>query len=127
MLQGAHVYAKLPTTDVTRARRFYVELLRLRPTSESDRHLWFDATDGSSFTVFASRGRSSGDHDQIGFVVDDFDGEVGDLRRRGVVFEEFPGYTFVDGVAVEGAWRAVWFRDPDGNLLNVRTRARRVG
>ena len=74
-----------------------------------------------------SQGEASGDHDQIGFVVDDFDGEVGDLRRRGVVFEEFPGYTFVDGVAVEGAWRAVWFRDPDGNLLNVRTRARRGG
>jgi extradiol dioxygenase family protein len=124
MLQAAHAYTKLPASDMLRARRFYVEVLGFRPTSESDRHLWFDTADGSSITVFLSSGKASGDHDQCGLVVDDFGAVVAELRRRGIVFQEFPGYTFVGGIAVEGAWRAVWFRDSEGNLLNVRSTAR---
>jgi hypothetical protein len=97
----------------------------LLPTSESDRHMWFDTADGSSITVFLSSGKASGDHDQCGLMVEDFDAVIADLRCRGIVLEEFPGYSFVDGIAVEGAWRAVWFKDSEGNLLNVRTPVRR--
>jgi hypothetical protein len=30
--------------------------------------------------------------------------------------------TWQDGVAEMGDMRSVWFRDPDGNVLNVETR-----
>jgi hypothetical protein len=54
--------------------------------------------------------------------VDDIETEVADLRSRGVVFEEFPGRRFVDGDAVDGPFMAAWFRDSDGNVLNVRSK-----
>ena len=55
---------------------------------------------------------------------------MGELRNRGVVFEEVdvPGLRTVDGIAtVEGNYpskggrgeRAAWFRDSEGNLLGI--------
>ena len=121
MLQDGHVYAKLPAGDTARARRFYVETLGFEPTSEWEGHMRFDCADGSTFLVFPSSGRPSGDHDQCGWLVDDIEAEVADLRRRGITFEEFPGDTYVDGIRADANGWAAWFRDSEGNLLNVRS------
>jgi len=91
------------------------------PTVEGDGYVRFDCGDGSSFLVFSSSGKASGDHDQCGWVVDDIDAEIGELRRRGITFEEFPGYEFADGVRIGPNVRSAWFRDTEGNLLNVRS------
>jgi catechol 2,3-dioxygenase-like lactoylglutathione lyase family enzyme len=122
MLKGAHAYAKLPVQDTARARRFYIENLGFTPTWEEQGHVWLDHEDGSSILLFPSAGRPSGDHDQCGWVVDDIDGEVAELKSRGVMFEEFPGNAYVDSITADGFWRAAWFKDTEGNLLNVRSR-----
>jgi catechol 2,3-dioxygenase-like lactoylglutathione lyase family enzyme len=121
MLQDGHVYAKLPAADLGRARRFYVEVLGFRPVAEGPGFLRFRCADGSTFNVFTSSGRASGDHDQCGWVVQDIEAEAAELRRRGVVFEEFPGYEFRDGIARAPHGHVAWFRDSEGNLLNLRS------
>lgn len=121
MLQEGHAYAKLPASDLGRARRFYVDMLGFEPVAEGPGFLQFRCTDGSSFNVFVSSGRASGDHDQCGWVVDDIVAEVADLRRRGVTVEEFPGYAFEDGIATLPNGHVAWFRDSEGNLLNLRS------
>jgi catechol 2,3-dioxygenase-like lactoylglutathione lyase family enzyme len=123
MLQDGNVYAKLPASDFERARRFYVATLGLRPTFEGEGWVRFVCAGGSSFLVFASSGKASGDHDQCGWVVDDVEAEAADLRARGIAFEEFPGYRFVDGIRIDPAGRSAWFRDSEGNLLNIRSNA----
>jgi predicted enzyme related to lactoylglutathione lyase len=65
----------------------------------------------------------------MGFEVEDLEATVAELRRRGVVFEEydFPGLSTIDGIAdIEGNYpskgtgeRAAWFRDSEGNLLGM--------
>jgi predicted enzyme related to lactoylglutathione lyase len=42
---------------------------------------------------------------------------VADLKRRGVVFEEYESPKTVDGIATTPIGRAAWFKDPDGNLI----------
>ena len=125
MLQNAHAYVKLPARDPQRAKHFYVEILGFVPEWEKEGHIWLNHADGSSILVFPSTGKASGDHDQSGWVVDDIEAEVADLRSRGVVFEAFPGRQFVDDITVDGYFKAAWFRDSEGNLLNVRSRAPR--
>jgi hypothetical protein len=65
----------------------------------------------------------------MGWKVDDIEAVVAELRRRGVVFEEYdvPGLCTVNGIAeVQGNYpsvgigeRAAWFRDSEGNLLGI--------
>ncbi len=52
---------------------------------------------------------------------DDFDPVVEGLRSKGVSFEHYdlPGTTREGDVHVMGDLKAVWFKDPDGNILNV--------
>ena len=125
MLRNAHAYTKLPVTDSQRAKRFYIEVLGLTPAWEKDGHVWFDHADGSSLLIFPSTGKASGDHDQCGWVVDDIEAEVVELQAKGIVFEEFPERQFVDGITVDGYFQAAWFRDSEGNLLNLRSKAPR--
>jgi hypothetical protein len=66
----------------------------------------------------------------MAWEVDDLEAVVAELRRRGVVFEEYdlPGLKTVNGIAeVEGNYpsrggvgeRAAWFRDSEGNVLGI--------
>jgi len=55
------------------------------------------------------------------FLVEAIEDEVGELRRRGVTFEEYdlPTLKTVDGVASVGPIKGAWFKDPDGNVIGV--------
>ena len=46
-----------------------------------------------------------------------------DLRAKGVKLEEYPelGMEIVDGIHKADDFRAIWFRDPDGNILHVNS------
>jgi catechol 2,3-dioxygenase-like lactoylglutathione lyase family enzyme len=116
-IQARLAYAKLPAQDMERARRFYDEKLGLQPLDDHDpQHLFYDVA-GVRFLLFQSSGAPSGTHDQMGFVVQDIKARVDELRDRGVVFEDYE--QTVDGVAQFGEIRAAWFKDTEGNLLNL--------
>ncbi len=80
--------------------------------------------------MFESSGAPSGSHTQLAWEVDDIEATVEELRRRGVVFEDYdlPGLKTVNGIAqVAGNYptrggigeKAAWFRDSEGNLLGI--------
>jgi catechol 2,3-dioxygenase-like lactoylglutathione lyase family enzyme len=121
MLSDARVHAALPATDLERARRFYADKLGLTPADENAGGLFYDGAGGTRFLVFPTQGKASGEHTQVGFLVDDIDAEVADLRARGVVFEEYdlPGFKTVDGIAEAGPTRGAWLKDSEGNLLGI--------
>lgn len=59
-------------------------------------------------------------------VGDDLDAIVQDLTSKGVAFEHYddlPGTTREGDVHVMGELKAVWFKDPDGNILNLINQA----
>jgi catechol 2,3-dioxygenase-like lactoylglutathione lyase family enzyme len=129
MLSDGRIAARLPATDLGRARAFYSEKLGLDPIEERPGGLRYELASGE-FALFASAGAASGSHTQMGFEVDDLDSTVTELRARGVVFEEYdlPGIDTVDGIAnIEGNYpskggigeRAVWFHDSEGNLIGI--------
>jgi catechol 2,3-dioxygenase-like lactoylglutathione lyase family enzyme len=114
-------YAKLPAQDVERARAFYRDVLGFEPVRENHGHLFYDCG-GASFLVFPSSGSPSGTHDQLGFVVEDVEAAVAELRAHGVAFETYeprPGASFRDGIMDMGSVKAAWFKDSEGNLISV--------
>ena len=123
------VATRLPASDLERARRFYAEQLGLEPSEERPGGLLYSGPEGV-FALFESAGAASGEHTQMGWEVEDIEATVGDLRARGVVFEEYdlPGLRTVNGIAdIEGNYaskggvgeRGAWFRDSEGNMLGI--------
>ena len=128
-LADGDVAARLPAQDLERARSFYAEKLGLIPVEERPGGLRYRCGSGS-FALFQSAGAPSGSHTQMGWEVEDIEATVAELRRRGVVFEEYdlPGLKTTNGIAlVSGNYpsrggvgeRAAWFRDSEGNLLGI--------
>jgi mannose-6-phosphate isomerase-like protein (cupin superfamily)/predicted enzyme related to lactoylglutathione lyase len=114
-------YAKLPARDIERARAFYADRLNLTPFGEHNSHLFYEVG-GSHFMVYPSSGAASGNHDQIGFAVEDVESMVAKLRSNGVIFEEYepsPGASATDGIMDFGGVKAAWFKDSEGNLISI--------
>jgi catechol 2,3-dioxygenase-like lactoylglutathione lyase family enzyme len=117
MLSDHPAYAAMPTQDLDGLRRFYEDVLGFIPRDVNPAGVFYDAGGGTFFVVTRSSGKASGDHTQLGFRITGIDAEVADLKRRGVVFEEYESPRTVDGIATLPIGRAAWFRDPDGNLI----------
>jgi hypothetical protein len=52
--------------------------------------------------------------------VQDVDAEIEELKRRGVVFESYPGMPgerSASGAVSYGGAKAAWFKDSEGNTL----------
>jgi len=129
VLQDSKVTARLPAQALGRARSFYSSKLGLDPAEERPGGLLYRCGSGQ-FALYQSTGSPSGTHTQMAWEVDDLEATVKELRRRGVVFEEYdlPGLKTVDGiVAIAGNYpsnggvgeKAAWFRDSEGNLLGI--------
>ena len=120
---------RLPAQDLDRARAFYAEKLGLEPADERPGGILYRVGD-TEFALFASGGRATGDHTQMGFEVDDIEATVAELQARGVVFQEVdaPGLRTRGGIAdIDGNYpskhasgeRGAWFHDSEGNLLGI--------
>jgi hypothetical protein len=57
-------------------------------------------------------------------VGEDIEGLVQQLKAKGITFEHYdmPGVTRKGDVYVAGDMKVAWFKDPDGNILNVASR-----
>jgi catechol 2,3-dioxygenase-like lactoylglutathione lyase family enzyme len=119
MLAERPIHTALPAADLERARRFYAEKLGLTPESEVPGGLFYRCGENTQFLLFPSQGAASGTHTQAGWIVDDIEAEVADLKARGVVFEEYdtPDLNNVKSVATTGQTKAAWLKDSEGNLL----------
>ena len=120
MLTNAPVAPTLPAVDLARARKFYEGVLGLRVSKAANREVWYDAGNETNLLLY-ERGATKADHTAAGFMVDDVEKTVKELRQKGVVLEEYdvPGLRTVDGIATVEDQRAAWFKDTEGNILAV--------
>jgi catechol 2,3-dioxygenase-like lactoylglutathione lyase family enzyme len=121
MLPDRRSHTTLPVADLDRARAFYEGKLGFKLNLVTPAAAMYDAGAGSVFAVTKSSGKPSGTHTQIGFTVTDIVAGVADLKRRGVVFEEYdvPGLKTEGSVARTGAGKAAWFFDSEGNIIGL--------
>jgi catechol 2,3-dioxygenase-like lactoylglutathione lyase family enzyme len=111
-----------------RARRFYTEVLGLgEGMSTGPGGAMFTAGLGSMVMIYERPGMPAPENTTLGFAIpaDKFDELVAVLKSRGVVFEEYDipevGLKTVNGVAEDENGKAAWFRDTEGNIINIAT------
>jgi predicted enzyme related to lactoylglutathione lyase len=121
MLKITESAATLPAQDIARARKFYEQKLGLTPDEVGPDGGLYYKTGNTGFLVFASMGKPSGDHTQLGIDVEDVTATVNELKKSGVKFEDydFPGLKTQDGIADMGGSKGAWFKDSEGNLISI--------
>lgn len=121
MLNSAPVTTMLPVSDMARARAFYEGCLGLVPGGLKPDGKFVYSVGGSTLALFPKPGGTKADHTAISFKVDDIAASIAELKRGGVVFEDYdyPGLKTVNHVCVLGAEKAAWFKDTEGNYLCI--------
>ena len=120
MLGKFDLLTTLPAADIARARQFYEQTLGFTPVSEDAAGVRYRS--GSSyFEIYPTLSGAQAQHTLATWPVDDLDLVLAELRRRGVIFEEYdyPELKTVDGIADLPHERAAWFTDSEGNILSV--------
>ena len=128
MLGMRKLLTRLPAEDLERARAWYSDKLGLEPAEERPGGLRY-VVGACEFALYTSAGASDGSFTQMGFEVEDLKATVAQLKRRGVVFEDYdqgPLRT-EDGIAtIDGNYPSkgsgeygAWFRDSEGNMLGL--------
>jgi predicted enzyme related to lactoylglutathione lyase len=119
MLKNHPIIPYIPAADVARARRFYEQKVGLSPREEVAGGVVYECGGGSWIFLYPSGGAGTSQASQAFWQVDDLEAEVADLRKRGVVFEEYdlPGLKTVNGIATGGGTKAAWFKDTEGNIM----------
>ena len=125
MIENAKAEPCVPVSDLGRAAAFYGEKLGLKEVQRYEEPaanpmIRYGIGDGTVL-VYKSVGAGQSRHTLLGFVVDDIETAVDELRGRGVAFEEYDmgDIKTENGIATIGDDRAAWFKDPDGNILGV--------
>ena len=123
MLGDKRVATTIPVRDPGSARSFYEDTLGLRFSRElADGSIEYECGAGTSVYTYPteeSAGKSPAT--LASFEVDDAEAAVGEMRDKGVTFEEYdmPGLKTEGGIAEIAGSKGAWFKDPDGNILAV--------
>ncbi|MGH2545302.1 MAG: VOC family protein [Actinomycetota bacterium] len=112
--------ATIPAKDLDGTRKFYEGVLGLEVVMENPAGITYRSGE-SVVSLYPTEFAGTAQHTLGGFMVDDIDAAVADLRARGVTFEEYdmPGLKTENGIAELGGERGAWFKDPEGNILSV--------
>jgi predicted enzyme related to lactoylglutathione lyase len=119
MLQKSPIYAYLPATDISRARKFYEEKVGLKPGRELGGGVVYEFGEHTAAFLYPTPNAGTNKASQAFWRVDDVEREVGELRGRGVKFEDYdmPGLKTVNGIAGTGDAKIAWFKDSEGNIM----------
>jgi hypothetical protein len=122
MLRDFPMAARLAAIDIGRARAWYEEKLGLTPEKEEmgGAGLWY-RTNGTWFYLYQTETAGTARNTVGGWEVRGIEAIMADLRSRGVSFQDydFGEMKTVDGLLTAGDYKAAWFTDSEGNVLEL--------
>jgi catechol 2,3-dioxygenase-like lactoylglutathione lyase family enzyme len=122
MLGDKSAAAVLAVKDMATAKKFYEETVGLKTAGPDEPFGTMYKSGDSMIFVYPSEFAGTNKATALTWGVgDDFDKVVEDLRGKGIKFDTFdaPESKWEGDVNVAGDMKAVWFKDPDGNILNI--------
>ena len=121
MLKNSPIVPYIPAGNVARARRFYEEKVGLVPREEVAGGVVYECGERSWIFLYPSGGAGTSRASQAFWQVENIEAEVSELKKRGVIFEEYdlPGMKTDNGIATAGGSKAAWFKDTEGNIMAI--------
>ena len=125
MLGDKDAAANIAVKDLEVAKRFYGETLGLTQVgSEADELIVF-RSGNSMINVYRSKYAGTNQATALTWVVgEDVESVVEALKAKGISFEHYdmPEIRREGDVHIGGNMKIAWFKDPDGNILNIVSR-----
>lgn len=122
MLGKTNATANVAVKDLAVARKFYEETLGLTQVdAEGDEVIVMKSGD-TLINVYVSQFAGTNKATSVTWAVGDkIESIVKALRDKGVTFEHYdmPGTKLEGDIHVGYGMKVAWFKDPDGNILNL--------
>ncbi len=125
MLNDKNAIATIAVKDLKAAAGFYEGTLGLKKETTEGEEVITYRSGSSMLNVYRSSYAGTNQATAVTWVVgNELDGIVQSLKAKGVVFEHYdlPGMTRDGDIHVCDGMKVVWFKDPDGNILNLVNR-----
>jgi len=121
MLGKTNAIATIAVKNLDTARRFYHETLGLEEARSEDKEVIVFNSGNSLINVYRSQFAGTNKATALTWAVKDVEAEVHSLKAKGVRFEHYdmPGLTREGDIHLAGPMKVAWFKDPDGNILNI--------
>lgn len=122
MLANSNATANLAVKDLAKARAFYEGTLGLKEVHNEGGDLIVYESGDTAINVYRSNFAGTNKATAVTWTVGDELGKiVKALKSKGVTFEHYdmPGLTLEGDVHVGQGMKVAWFKDPDGNILNL--------
>jgi catechol 2,3-dioxygenase-like lactoylglutathione lyase family enzyme len=114
--------ANVAVKDLEIAKNFYENILGLKKIKTFEEEVIVYNSGNSSIVVYRSEFAGTNKATCVTWAVgDDIEKIVSELKNKGVRFEHYdiPNVTLNGDIHVDGSMKVAWFRDPDGNILNL--------
>ena len=123
MLNTKDAIATLAVKDLKTAAVFYEGALGFEKAAVVDEELIIYRSGNAVFNIYRSKYAGTNKATALSWVVgEDLEAIVEALKTKGVQFEHYdhmPGMTRMGDVHLGGGMKVAWFKDPDGNILNI--------
>ena len=121
MLNNKDAVANLAVKDLNVAKKFYEGTLGLKPIDAEGDEVIVYRSGNSKLNVYRSKEAGTNKATAVTWTVGDVDDEVRQLKAKGVKFEHYdmPEMKREGDIHIGGDMRVAWFKDPDGNILNI--------
>jgi catechol 2,3-dioxygenase-like lactoylglutathione lyase family enzyme len=125
MLSDKEAIATVAVKDLAVAAAFYEGKLGLKVHAREGDQVIGYRTGATRLNVYVSQFAGSNKATAVTwFVGDEIEAVVAALKAKGVVFEHYdlPETTRHGDIHVGQGLKAAWFKDPDGNIINLASR-----
>jgi catechol 2,3-dioxygenase-like lactoylglutathione lyase family enzyme/ketosteroid isomerase-like protein len=113
--------ANLAVKDLSKAREFYEKKVGLTPVLQDGDEVVVYKSGSSTLNVYRSDYAGTNKATAVTWSVSNIEDAIARLKQKGVTFEHYqmPNMRLEGDVHVSNEMKVAWFKDPDGNILNL--------
>ena len=125
MLNDKDASANIAVKNLEVSKKFYEDTLGLTQVGAEGEELLVFKSGNTTIYVYQSQNAGTNQATTLTWVVgEDIEDIIRELKTKGVTFEHYdmPDMTREGDVHVFGDMKVAWFKEPDGNILNITSR-----
>ena len=122
MLSNKNALANIAVKNLEISRKFYENILGLEEIDSVGDEVVVYKCGNAAIIVYQSQYAGTNKATSATWVVgEDMEILVKELKSKGIQFEHYdmPNTTLKDDIHFSGDMKVAWFKDPDGNILNI--------